>query len=97
MLADFGETLAGGAAWWYRHLHWEAGILGHVLYLEGRGRGRARDGMGCYFDDVVHELLDPRLTAGSRDLYHFTVGGRSRTGDWRRTRRYAHLRRGGGS
>ena len=31
-------------------------------------------GIGCYLDDVVHEVLGLD-GIGFRDLYHFTVGG----------------------
>jgi hypothetical protein len=72
MLADFRDLEAG--PWWYRRLHWEAGVLGQALYLEAEAAGVRGTGIGCFFDDVVHETLglhDGRL----RDLYHFTVGG----------------------
>jgi SagB-type dehydrogenase family enzyme len=73
MIADFAPALGEGA-WWYRRLHWEAGLLGQVLYLEAEANGVRGTGIGCFFDDVVHETLglaDDRF----RDLYHFTVGG----------------------
>jgi nitroreductase len=73
MLADVGASLREGP-WWYRRLHWEAGVLGQVLYLEAEAAGLRATGIGCFFDDVVHETLglgDDRF----RDLYHFTVGG----------------------
>jgi SagB-type dehydrogenase family enzyme len=73
MLADFRPRLTEGP-WWYRRLHWEAGVLGHVLYLEAEAAGVRATGIGCYFDDAAHELLG----IGSdrfQDLYHFTVGG----------------------
>jgi SagB-type dehydrogenase family enzyme len=73
MLADLGPALDEGP-WWYRRLHWEAGLLGQVLYLEAEAAGVRATGIGCFFDDVVHEavgLADGRF----RDLYHFTVGG----------------------
>jgi hypothetical protein len=60
--------------WRYRRAHWEAGVLGQVLYLEAEAAGVRGTGIGCFFDDVVHETLglaDERF----RDLYHFTVGG----------------------
>ncbi len=32
--------------------------------------------MGCYFDDIVHRLLDIDLADDAwQSLYHFTVGG----------------------
>jgi hypothetical protein len=73
MIADLGPALEEGP-WWYRRLHWEAGLLGQVLYLEAEASGVRGTGIGCFFDDVVHEtlgLVDSRF----RDLYHFTVGG----------------------
>jgi SagB-type dehydrogenase family enzyme len=62
------------SAWIYRRRHWEAGLVGQALYLEAEAASRRGTGIGCFFDDVVHETLglrDGRL----RDLYHFTVGG----------------------
>jgi len=72
MLADCRDLDDG--PWWYRHLHWEAGVLGQALYMEAEAAGVRGTGIGCFFDDVVHEALgtgDRRF----RDLYHFTVGG----------------------
>jgi SagB-type dehydrogenase family enzyme len=74
MLGELGETLRSEGAWWYRRLHWEAGVLGHVLYLEAEAAGVRGTGIGCFFDDLVHDLLgvaDDRI----RTLYHFTLGG----------------------
>jgi SagB-type dehydrogenase family enzyme len=73
MLAELGPALEEGA-WWYRHLHWEAGVLGQVLYLEAEAAGLRGTGIGCFFDDVVHELLGLDRDR-FRDLYHFTIGG----------------------
>src|SRR5207247_3430626 len=74
MIADFGESIRRNGAWWYRRLFWEAGILGQVLYLEAEAAGVRSTGIGCYFDDVFHELLG--LTGNQfQSLYHFTVGG----------------------
>jgi SagB-type dehydrogenase family enzyme len=73
MLSLFAESLDEGP-WWYRRLFWEAGILGQVLYMEAEARGVRGTGIGCYFDDVVHELLGLEENR-FRDLYHFTVGG----------------------
>jgi SagB-type dehydrogenase family enzyme len=72
MLADFRDLDDG--PWWYRRLHWEAGVLGQALYLEAEAAGVRGTGIGCFFDGVVHEKLglgDGRF----HDLYHFTVGG----------------------
>lgn len=72
MLAQFDATLQEGA-WAYRALFWEAGMLGHTLYLEAEAAGVRATGIGCYFDDSFHQILglqDTRL----QSLYHFTVG-----------------------
>jgi SagB-type dehydrogenase family enzyme len=72
MLAEFEEVIERDP-WRYRQLHWEAGLIGHVLYLEAEAAGVRGTGIGCYFDDLLHELLgikDSRL----QSLYHFTVG-----------------------
>lgn len=55
---------------------WETGAVGQVLYLEAEAAGRRGCGIGCCFDDLVHEVLG--LEADDRryqSLYHFTVGG----------------------
>jgi hypothetical protein len=69
------ETKAGprgdGAA--YRNLLREAGLLGQVLYLEAEAAGVRGTGIGCFFDDPVHQLFG---LSGQRyqSVYHFTVG-----------------------
>jgi hypothetical protein len=74
MIADFADSIRAAGAWWYRRLFWESGILGQVLYLEAEAAGLRGTGIGCFFDDAVHDLLglgDERF----QSLYHFTVGG----------------------
>ena len=74
MLAEFEGRLRQMGAWFYPRLFWEAGLLGQVLYLEAEAAGVRATGIGCYFDDPVHELLSCKeLTFQS--LYHFTTGG----------------------
>lgn len=73
MIARFGDTIER-EPYRYRHLHWEAGMIGQVLYLEAEARGIRGTGIGCFFDDVVHELLGLADNA-YQSLYHFTVGG----------------------
>ena len=58
MVADFTRTLEEEGAWAYRRLFWETGLIGQVLYLEAEAAGVRSTGMGCYFDDLVHRLLD---------------------------------------
>ena len=74
MIAEFEGTLRTRGAWFYRRLFWETGAIGQVLYLEAEAAGVRGTGIGCFFDDPVHDLLglkDRRF----QSLYHFTVGG----------------------
>jgi SagB-type dehydrogenase family enzyme len=60
--------------WRYRRQFWECGMLGQALYLEAEAAGIRSTGIGCFFDDEMHELLgitDLRW----QSLYHFTTGG----------------------
>jgi len=76
MVADFARTLEEDGAWAYRRLFWETGLIGQVLYLEAEAAGVRSTGIGCYFDDLVHQLLGIDLSDDTwQSLYHFTVGG----------------------
>jgi SagB-type dehydrogenase family enzyme len=72
MLARF-ESEVRHTPWIYRHLFWEAGMIGQVLYLEAEARGIRGTGIGCYFDDTVHAQLGLQDHCW-QSLYHFTVG-----------------------
>ncbi|MDH5639975.1 MAG: SagB/ThcOx family dehydrogenase, partial [Nitrospira sp.] len=74
MLAEFEGGLRERGAWWYPRLFWEAGLLGQVLYLEAEAAGVRATGIGCFFDDPVHEILAVKGLS-VQSLYHFTVGG----------------------
>jgi hypothetical protein len=72
MVAEFAAPIAADPAA-YRHLHWEAGMLGHVITLEAEAAGWRGTGIGCFFDDSDHEVL------GLQDdqfqvIYHYAVG-----------------------
>ena len=74
MIAEYMDSLVSYGASFYRNLFWEAGLVGQVLYLEAEEAGIRATGIGCYFDDPVHEVFG----ISSRDwqsFYHFTVGG----------------------
>ncbi len=72
MLCEFDAALAAGPAA-YRALHREAGLIGQALYLEAEVHDLRGTGIGCFFDDPVHELLGLSGSAW-QSLYHFTVG-----------------------
>lgn len=73
MLAEFGNTIRHRGPWWYRRLFWESGVLGQMLYLGAEAAGIRSTGIGCYFDDMFHDLLGIQTDA-FQSLYHFTVG-----------------------
>ena len=49
-------------------------MIGQILYLEAEAQGVRATGIGCFFDDPVHDLLGLPDDA-FQSLYHFTVGG----------------------
>jgi SagB-type dehydrogenase family enzyme len=72
MLAHY--DIATSESWRYRPLYWECGMIGQVLYLEAEAAGIRATGIGCFFDDEMHELLGLQGQAW-QSLYHFTAGG----------------------
>jgi SagB-type dehydrogenase family enzyme len=72
MIAKFRDPVEKNP-YTYRNLFWETGMIGQVLYLEAESHGVRGTGIGCFFDDAVHDILgfsDDRF----QSLYHFTVG-----------------------
>ena len=74
MIAEYEATLVAQGPWFYRRLFWEAGAIGQVLYLEAEAAGVRSTGIGCFFDDPVHQSFGFGDLA-FQSLYHFTVGG----------------------
>lgn len=74
MLSEFEAALQTRGASFYKRLHWEAGLVGQLLYLEAEAIGIRSTGIGCFFDDSTHRVAE--LEGHSfQDLYHFTLGG----------------------
>lgn len=92
MLAPLRQALQAFGPWFYRRLHWEAGLVGQVLYLGAEALGLRGTGMGCFFDEVTHRLLGIRQ-AQLQDLYHFTMGGALEDPRLQTHPPYAHLER----
>lgn len=71
-VAEFSAPIESNPAAW-RHLHWEAGMLGHCATLEAEAAGWRGTGIGCFFDDADHEILglgDTRYQV----IYHYAIG-----------------------
>lgn len=73
MIAEFERPLREIGPWFYPRLHWECGMIGQNLYLGAEVFGLRGCGMGCYLDDIVHEMLGLEGTE-YQDLYHFAFG-----------------------
>ena len=73
MIAKFSENIEK-APYLYRHLFWETGMVGQILYLEAEAYSVRGTGIGCFYDDLVHQLLGLKDNS-FQSLYHFTVGG----------------------
>ena len=67
-------------------------MIGQVLYLEAEAAGIQGTGIGCYFDDAVHDMLGIR-DSHWQSLYHFTVGGGLGDARIQTMPPYAHLNR----
>ena len=75
MIAEFDDPLMNYGPWFYKRLFWETGLIGQVLYLEAEAAGVRATGIGCFFDDPVHEVLGFHPKTQLQSLYHFTIGG----------------------
>jgi nitroreductase len=73
MIADFDASLTEFGPSFYRHLFWESGLVGQALYLAAESAGARGTGIGCFYDDPVHDALGLQGHA-FQSLYHFTVG-----------------------
>lgn len=90
MLARFEPVLRERGATAYRELFWEAGMIGQALYLAAEAAGVRGTGIGCYFDDMLHNALG--LTGHDwQSLYHFTVGAPVEDRRLQTAQPYAHL------
>lgn len=73
MLAEYRASLEAFGPWHYRRLYWETGVIGQILYLEAEANGLRGTGIGCFFDDLTHQVFG--LTGDRfQVLYHFTMG-----------------------
>jgi len=57
----------------YRYVHFEAGAVGHRLYLAAEALGLGATGIGAFYDDEVHRHLN-LIPERGQVLYHFAIG-----------------------
>ena len=73
MIARLEASLGERGDAFYRRLFWECGIIGQILYLEAEAAGARATGIGCFYDDPVHDILG--LDGHQwQSLYHFSMG-----------------------
>jgi nitroreductase len=73
MLAEFDASLREFGPAFYRHLFWESGVVGQALYLAAEAAGARATGIGCFYDDPVHDVFG-LADHTFQSLYHFTIG-----------------------
>jgi nitroreductase len=73
MIARLERPVRDSGEWVYRRLFWECGIIGQILYLEAEAVGGRATGIGCFYDDPVHDALGLSGHAW-QSLYHFSMG-----------------------
>ena len=73
MIARVESALRERGASFYRRLYWECGLIGQVLYLAAEAVSSRATGIGCFYDEPVHEVLG--LSGHEwQSLYHFSMG-----------------------
>lgn len=73
MIADLVRATRAYGDRGYRYAHFEAGAIGHRMYLAAEALGLGATGIGAFFDDDVHRYLG--LDAGDGQVvYHFAIG-----------------------
>jgi len=73
MIADLDRATRAHGDRGYRYAHFEAGAIGHRLYLAAEALGLGATGIGAFFDDQVHRYLDIAPEQG-QVVYHFAIG-----------------------
>ena len=73
MIADLDRAANTHGDRGYRYAHFEAGAIGHRLYLAAEALGLGATGIGAFFDDQVHRYLHLAPEQG-QVVYHFAIG-----------------------
>jgi len=73
MIGDLARAVHAHGDRGYRYVHFEAGAIGHRLYLAGEALGLGATGIGAFYDDEVHHYLNLTSKQG-RVVYHFAIG-----------------------
>jgi SagB-type dehydrogenase family enzyme len=73
MIGDLDRATRAYGDRGYRYVHFEAGAIGHRLYLAAEALGLGATGIGAFYDEEVHRYLHLTTEQG-RVVYHFAIG-----------------------
>jgi SagB-type dehydrogenase family enzyme len=73
MIADLERATGAHGDRGYRYAHFEAGAIGHRMYLAAEALGLQATGIGAFLDDEVHRYLGLAPEQG-QVIYHFAIG-----------------------
>ena len=72
MVGDLERAVRAHGDRGYRYAHFEAGAIGHRLYLAAEALGLGATGIGAFYDEEVHRYL--KLPPQEQVVYHFAIG-----------------------
>ena len=73
MIGDLDRAARAHGDRGYRYVHFEAGAIGHRLYLGAEALGLGATGIGAFYDEEVHRYLNLTPEQG-QVVYHFAIG-----------------------
>jgi SagB-type dehydrogenase family enzyme len=73
MIGDLERAARAHGDRGYRYVHFEAGAIGHRLYLAAEALGLGATGIGAFYDEEVHRYLHV-LPEQGQVVYHFAIG-----------------------
>ena len=73
MIGDLERAVRAYGDRGYRYVHFEAGAIGHRMYLAAEALGLGATGIGAFYDEAVHRYLNLAPEHG-HVVYHFAVG-----------------------
>jgi SagB-type dehydrogenase family enzyme len=72
MIGDLERAVRAHGDRGYRYVHFEAGAVGHRLYLAAEALGLGATGIGAFYDEEVRRYLN--LASQQQVVYHFAIG-----------------------
>ena len=73
MIGDLDRAVRSHSDRGYRYVHFEAGAIGHRLYIAAEALGLGATGIGAFYDEEVHRYLNLTPAQG-QVIYHFAIG-----------------------